>query len=934
MGAFLFSLGLFLVFFLIGFAVLSACLPRLRVAQGILVSPSVGIAATILPVFFINRAGFPVKDFGYILLFALIAFSIAVLVWRRPVFPFRRVLSFASILVVALLLAAWPMFLYGFDWISFSNDDMANYALGAQRFLNNAFFAPPNLDALFEGKDYSEAYWFMHVLGKSRSGSELMLAFVWGFSGQNAHFVFMPTIMALHLALIAGAGALVSGLQTSRRAPLIAMSGMAISPLTTLGALYQLIGQVGGLALLCAAVTLTWRPQDFQSNARFLISQLPAALVFAGLFVWYPEILPFFGLGWICYVGLLFWQRGRGALKVVLPALAVGLIVLAALNKYVVDSFLFLLAQAHGGLQSADLSTVLFPYFLVPSGLAALWGLIPIAGETTEPFLSLSIIFALILFYWLGRKVIWQQVCRVSVPVAMFLVMTVLGILLFVRNNDFGLFKLAMFVQPFLLGMIAIALSMFTRKPGMSWPVKVALALGLILMLGTQSGYVGKSTGEVLGGLNEIPGASSQRVNRQFRDFLLASREQSAGGYVSRAANIVLAKFQSLYSRGESLLFPSRNFFINISDMEVSRSNDSGPVKLAYERAKQENFVTHRLDVNGVENRFSIVAHGEHTLAERSLISTTAKQTIFDDRVDASQKEYFKLVSKPKNDLVFVHSELGNHYYFGDRRKISFYQLEDDPMFSGQRISALGRYFVFLVLGTTERPRMVMELTDTVLKQWDSSLPHPTVQNAKIGFVGRGSGRVFSDRIEPTMIDGMPFLSVDMGRDGKQFQNDIKGLMLLYGRNIPLDQRRITAFGRDMSLISEAEYQALTPPSALTRFPADLENKSVEYSGVYEDGWISERSFFMLASDEKKQLVVSGMIPLLSDPAFSTTVTLSLGGRVIAEKPLGLGKFELAVPVSELRGRQRIDIAFSRYQVLPGQDGRTTGAKIDFLGFR
>src|SRR5450755_260721 len=211
MDAFLFALALFVFWGLIGFATISVFSPRLRLIQGVLISPSIGVAVTILPVFFINRAGLPVKDFGGILLPILAAFAVLAVVIKRPIFPAKRCVPPFGIVVAALLLAARPMFSYSFDWVSFSNDDMANYCLGAQRFLNSGYFDTPNLANLLAGKDYSQAYWFMHVAGGARSGSELMLAVVWALSGLNAHQIFMPVIMALHLALVAGVGAMVSG---------------------------------------------------------------------------------------------------------------------------------------------------------------------------------------------------------------------------------------------------------------------------------------------------------------------------------------------------------------------------------------------------------------------------------------------------------------------------------------------------------------------------------------------------------------------------------------------------------------------------------------------------------------------------------------------------------------------------------------------------
>lgn len=150
-----------------------------------------------------------------------------------------------------------------------------------------------------------------------------------------------------------------------------------------------MIGQVGGLVLLVAAITLMYRPFAGKNVPRLVGGCVSAVLVFAAIFVWYPEVLPFFGLGWLFYVALLARRSKKEVIKVVLPAVVVGALVLIALNKYVIAALAFMFAQATGGMQSAELSTVLFPYFLVPSGIAALWGLIPIAADIHEPYLSL-----------------------------------------------------------------------------------------------------------------------------------------------------------------------------------------------------------------------------------------------------------------------------------------------------------------------------------------------------------------------------------------------------------------------------------------------------------------------------------------------------------------------------------------------------------------
>jgi len=241
-------------------------------------------------------------------------------------------------------------------------------------------------------------------------------------------------------------------------------------------------------------------------------------------------------------------------------------------------------------------------------------------------------------------------------------------------------------------------------------------------------------------------------------------------------------------------------------------------------------------------------------------------------------------------------------------------------------------------MGPTQSTRVVIEITSTLMKQFESKLPSPTVfgrNETNMKFVGRGSGRIISESMHPALIDGETYIGLDMGRNGKQIKGlPKKGLMRLYGQDITFDSRHLTTFGRDISLISEKDYQAIKAPSKLTIFPGDLANKNLEYSGIYEDAWISERSFFMLEPEAgSKFLLIKGMIPLINDEAFRTKLTVSLEGKPIATKELALDSFELKIPITSTKGRQRIDLSFDKYQVLPGDDGRITAGKMSFIGF-
>src|ERR1035437_9132409 len=127
MNSLLLTIAVFTCFGLAGFATLTLFSVRQRILQSILLSPSIGIAVVLLPVFFLSRGGLPVKEFAGYLLSALVVLSVFIIAFKRPIFPIKRVMLFLAVVIAALFLVAWPMLKYGFNWVSYANDDMANY---------------------------------------------------------------------------------------------------------------------------------------------------------------------------------------------------------------------------------------------------------------------------------------------------------------------------------------------------------------------------------------------------------------------------------------------------------------------------------------------------------------------------------------------------------------------------------------------------------------------------------------------------------------------------------------------------------------------------------------------------------------------------------------------------------------------------------------
>ena len=104
------------------------------------------------------------------------------------------------------------------------------------------------------------------------------------------------------------------------------------------------------------------------------------------------------------------------------------------------------------------------------------------------------------------------------------------------------------------------------------------------------------------------------------------------------------------------------------------------------------------------------------------------------------------------------------------------------------------------------------------------------------------------------MIAGQPYVVLDMGEFGSLARYPHPGLQGLYATSVTIDPRELTSHVRNISLVSEAEYARLRPPSALSRFPSDLENESLEYSGIYEDGWLGEDSYAVLRGGPAAQV--------------------------------------------------------------------------------
>ncbi|HYW54548.1 MAG TPA: hypothetical protein VE826_11290 [Dongiaceae bacterium] len=462
MGALFVTVALFAIFAFVGYPVVYELLdgPPLR---RILLAPVTGLCVLTVPVATLNHVGFPVSAVGRPVLFAALLAAGVYCVLRRPRVAWRAALPFAAIAALALVVTAWPMAVFSFDWLSFGNDDMTTYLLGGNHFFAHGYFQLPSVAELVGERDPSWNTSFFYSFDEVRYASPLMLAWVMSVAGLSSGAAFMPMIVALHLVVIVSAGALLAARDDRGRAALVGCLLLALSANLVSGTLRQLLPQDFGLAVLAGAAAVLMRPPP-RARRALVEGGVLAALFVGTLVIAYPEVLPFLVVPAAVYAGLSI-ARARTEWRS--WALLGGLAALGAIliaNENLPGEIAFLLRQAQVATATgAAYDRGLFAAFLTPLVFPLLWGFATV-GAAIGPWSVFAVICGTLATA--GAVVAAVRYSVALEPSALvLLVMFGVFVELMLNGGSFGLFKLVMYVQPFLLSTLAcVVVDVFSAR--------------------------------------------------------------------------------------------------------------------------------------------------------------------------------------------------------------------------------------------------------------------------------------------------------------------------------------------------------------------------------------------------------------------------------------------------------------------------------------
>jgi len=918
--AIIFSISLAIVWTLTGLSLFAIMRFRTNFHLRLLLAPTLGLAVNVVALFTLSRIGFPIKTVAIPLFLAGILLAGYFLLTQRMIWKRQAFLLYCILILAAIIPFAWPLLKFGFEWLAFVNGDMSYYSTSSTRLLDYAYSELPLSGNIHDIKDHSLLTWDFHNNLNYRTGADLFLAYLVGLSGLTAHQVFMPLIIAFNFCVVAGAGALTLLGVRKWSFALWTMALVALSPMLTIEVTMQALAQAVGLALLTSLCVLYVKVMTGNQVRAWAV--ICTVLSFSSLAISYFEIIPFFAL-YVLVFEATRWKKWTDTKTRIAYFRTVAIMaggVLLILNSYIFSTVQRIIFAAKVSFESSAMTMQadgisVFPYFFLPGNGALLWGWMPLSGQANSLVIVLGLL-ATILFSGL----LFTSRIRRMPSAQMSIVMLAVAIAMWIGGNGYGLFKIAMFIQPFLLATVVAMVALFVTRQLFQRLGFAFLGLSFIPAQQTNIARVSEDIGS-----SPVAYASSAQLGRQLREIRNKLQTLPNIKVFSDTPSFELFSLQAYYFKG------------------IAFDNLSKALPLLKSVGQLNKFVFSPGPAGVVADFRSKRYTGN---ADEYLLTTTGEFSVVNR---GSAPRGFLLQIKPlselTNHLVLKETSISasNRAYYRNA-DAAIYQLERDPMFPSSTMSAVGQYHLYEILGAMEDSRVQLSLSASYNKYEDFHLPAIRAvggNDMTLPLVGRGSARVVSAPINPRKIGVSDYMGIDFGRKAVLIDRERKGAMALFGKNIKLDIRKVVVYARDISYISPEQYAAFKRPQAIQGFPAALEDPGLEYSGIFEDGWISEAAFVVLQvplNSVKASLHLSGLVPDIGGNPFSAVLTIKVNDQLVYTARQEKGEVNITVPIDTalFKGNPiaKVQIESSALQRLPNGDDRPVSMHLNLIGFK
>jgi hypothetical protein len=913
----------------------------------VLTSPASGAGVLVALELTLNRLGLPVASFALALALGMGVAAAAVVAWRRPQIAWDELRPLAFPVLAGCLLAGAPIMVFGFDWAGNANPDMALYTNSAASFLRHGFFDVPDVGTLRANTDAARNAWFWEVLPPNRYGADALVALAAAVFRVPVYEIYMVLEVASFGALVTATAALVldrgSRLRTYASAALIAVA----SPLMLYVIFQQLLPQILGQVAMVALVALVQTRSDDPVATRQRGVALGCVLV--ALLFYYPEISSVVALGAVVTAPFVLWAH-RHALRDLLsaeaPVTGIALVtVLVLLNAgiFTVVATLQTLSTIGANVAAEQIGPI--TYYLIPSGLANLWGFAPFDGYL-EPWLSIGIVAGFLAFAGVLAASV-RALPRGRLADGMTVATMALLLYLFARRSGYGSFKIAFLLQPFLAVFAASALVAacdFLRRRlrfDLRWSVPAALTLAIGLTAYSTLQYLG-ATADVFrtadAKFTELHAASTHRLYAQLDRIAGEYRAMaSAAHFISDAPLPNLAQIEGIAFVGHPLTFaamdPYSYWYGSVHRPRTPAivgwpaGSRARAIANGYER--RALFEWRTLSLGGARVDAS-VAPPMAPRADDVLIETGPNLTILNR---STAPPGFDVRAVPlrgvRNRLALVDSELGP-VPLKKLRTSAIGPVEPDPFARTETVATVGTSMLLEVMNGDPAIRLRLDVTGTLNPEHVDDLPPITVEGTsavKLTDLGSGAARLLTPPIRPFEALGHRYVVVRFGRPPLHFLAHRSWIMALFGRDIDLQPRTFTLYGRDISIV-----RTVPPsPSYITTFPHDLLDRALLFSGIYEDGWMSNAVHVRLKSAEHALFRLRANVP---PGQLEHTITVSIDGRVVKEF-IARASTDVVVQVpSPGVGDHDVSIVASSVSPLSADDPREIWGGVEELGFR